>query len=139
MDLPSPAPAPRARGSGRAAFPPPSLPLRQWEENWVRQLSPAAWREGEGAALQFPPDQQGLVWGEGRKETCGHPHPFSMQLRLPLRSGYLTECPLPGLFPPEYPDSRAAACRPPLSSPPFPWGAPHICSRFWTSQPGGLR
>lgn len=61
-NLPSPS-WPHTRGSGREAFPPPSLPLRQWRENWVRQLSPAAWWEGEGAALQFPPDQQGLVWG----------------------------------------------------------------------------
>lgn len=119
-------PRPHARGAGRAAFPPASLPLRQWEENWVRQLSPAAWREGGGAALQFPPDQQGLVWGEGGKETCGcphPPHPFSTPLSLPLRSGYLTECPLPGLFPLEYPDSRAAACRPRFPALPSP-GSP---------------
>lgn len=72
MDLPSPAPTPGVQAEQPSRLP-PSLPLRQWKENWVRQLSPAAWREGEGAALQFPPDQQGLDWGEGWEETCGYP------------------------------------------------------------------
>ena len=71
---------PHARGTGREAFPPTSLPpslLGNGEKTGSGELSPpAGWGEGEGAALQFPPDQQGPVWGEGgERGRVGSPAP----------------------------------------------------------------
>lgn len=117
----------RARGTGTGAFPPPSLPLRRWEGNWVSQLSPAAGWEGEGAALQLPPDQQGLVWGEGEEGGLwAHPTltpvpdgvselegPSPCSPELPLCRRHLNECPPLGLLPRNTLTPGAAARRPP--------------------------
>lgn len=68
---------PHARAAGKEAFPPPSLPPRQWRENWVRSLS-SCWRwAGEGLRCSFP-QTSGLSLGRGgvvRTGTCGLPHP----------------------------------------------------------------
>lgn len=73
----SPLPSrPHARGAGREAFPPPSLPLRQWRENWVRQALSSCWLVGGGGgrtAVSPRPagPRLGRGWGPG---TCGLPH-----------------------------------------------------------------
>ena len=128
----------RARGAGTEAFPPPSLPLRQWEGNWVSQLSPTAGWEGEGAALQLPPDQQGLVWGEGKERGLWAPPtltpipdgvselegPSPCSPDLPLCRGYLNECPPLGLLPPRTTNSRDSCLQTPFPGPALPWEAP---------------
>lgn len=118
---------------GREAFPPPSLPLRQWRENWVRQLSPAAWWEGEGAALRFPPDQFGDRVGKG---TCGLPHPNphprqGLRAEGPILHAAQTHPYARGiwvniahrLLPLKHPDSRGSCLQTPLSSSFAPMGS----------------
>lgn len=72
---------PHARAAGKETFPPPSLPPRQWRENWVRSSLLLLAVGGGGAALQFPPDQRAEFgeWGGGadRDLWAPPPHPTS--------------------------------------------------------------
>lgn len=75
-DLPSPAgPMPGAQAEKPSRLP-PSLSGNGEKTGSGKLSPPAGWWEGEGAALQFPPDQQSLVRGEdGDRGLVGSPIP----------------------------------------------------------------
>lgn len=126
-------PTPGARR--QRSLPPPSLSLRQWRENWVRQSLFSCWLVGGGGgrtAVSPRPAEpsQGRGWGQG---TCGLPHPNPHSrwgLRaggrilqsperssdLPLPRGSQHKCPPLRLLP----THGAAACRPHFPGPSHP-------------------
>lgn len=134
---------PHARVAGREAFPPPSLPPRQWRENWVRSsLLLLAGGRGRGCTA-VSPRPAGRVWGGGGGRrwtgTCGlsrpTPHPRVSELKdpgsAPLDAAQTCAHPgTTGTSPHEHPNSRGSVLRTPtFQALPSPLGIPnHICS-----------
>lgn len=135
---------PHARAAGKETFPPPSLPPRQWRENWVRSSLLLLAVGGGGAALQFPPDQRaefgewGGWCGQGPVGSPAPPHIPDGVIRTegPLgqhRPDTTQTCAHPGAAgtsSPEHPDSRGRGLQTPtFQALPSPLGIPnHICS-----------
>lgn len=140
----SPLPSrPHARGAGREAFPPPSLPLRQWRENWVRQALSSCWLVGGGggrtAVSPRPAEPRlGRGWGPG---TRGLPH-SNPHSRWGLRAaGPVLWLPLDAAQTCSYPGGKISINVHHLdSSPPglHSWGRPHVPGPSHSGKPHSL-
>lgn len=140
----SPLPSrPHARGAGREAFPPPSLPLRQWRENWVRQALSSCWLVGGGGGRTAvsPRPAEPSRGEDGDGGPVGSPIPTHIPDGVSELEGAFSSplnaaqtCPYPGAVsanvhhlgssPPELHNWWGSCLQTPLSRP-FPPRKPH--------------
>lgn len=154
---PQAGPTPGAEAERRLpASLPPSLSGNVEKTGSGKLSPPAGWWEGEGAALQLPPDQQSRVWGHGEGRThMGPPRPtphpghrsrgdWAPSVTWP---GCSPDLPLPWSHPSGYPRLRILplergdfrACRHRSPGPALPGEAPPFLQLILDQPARGLR